>query len=164
MASKVHFTNNVKDMQQFIEKDHVLKELGGDEDWEYKFIEPTPGDDDKLGDTATRDKLLAERKHLYREYEVATIDWILNHEGEKAKVLQAERNAIAERMRVDYWKVDPYLRARSLYDRNGLLLPNGDINRNPRGGVNETTQTPGAVANPKTKGLATAEISADDVE
>ncbi|EFX03614.1 cral trio domain containing protein [Grosmannia clavigera kw1407] len=164
VASKVHFTNNVKDMEQFIEKDQILKELDGGDDWEYKFVEPTPGDDDRISDTATRDQLLAKREQLYRQYEVATGEWIMNPEGEKAKALKAERDDIANRMRVDYWKVDPYLRARSLYDRIGLLLPNGDVNRSLHLGIDETTQTPGAIANPATNGEVTASISIDDVE
>lgn len=164
VAGKVHFTNNVKDMEQFIDKERIIKELDGDEDWVYHFTEPTPGEDDKMKDTATRDKLLAEREHLYREYETATGEWILNPEGDKAQALKAKRDDIARRMREDYWRLDPYVRSRSLYDRIGILEADGTLNMNPRGGIDEATQTPGAVAVPKTNGKAVVETSAGDVE
>ncbi len=73
----------------------------------------------------TRDKLLAARELLYKEYEDATLQWMQNHEGEQGQAIKVRRNEIAGRLREDYWKVDPYIRARSLYDRARVLGPGG---------------------------------------
>lgn len=118
VASKVHFTNNLKDVEQFIHSSRVLKELDGQEDWTYTYVEPTPGENDKMKDEATRDGLLAAREQLYKDYEDATIKWIQNPDDKSIKV---QRDSIAAKLRVDYWNLDPYLRARSLYDRTGWL-------------------------------------------
>ena len=40
VASKVHFTRSVNDLDKFIPRDQIPRELAGDEDWEYKYIEP----------------------------------------------------------------------------------------------------------------------------
>lgn len=118
VASKVHFTNNIKDVEQFIHSSRVLKELDGQEDWTYQYVEPVPGENDKMKDEATRDGLLAAREQLYKDYEEATLKWIQSPEDASAKV---QRNSIAAKLRADYWKLDPYVRARSLYDRTGWL-------------------------------------------
>ncbi|KAK4203601.1 hypothetical protein QBC40DRAFT_166805 [Triangularia verruculosa] len=142
VANKVHFTNNATEMQEYIPLKHIPKDLDGEEDWSYKYVEPVPGENDKMKDTATRDELLATRKELYKQYEEATIEWIKTKEDGVKK----RREEIAERMRVDYWRVDPYIRARSYYDRTGVLLPGGEVDwypgENKKNGGNEVVTSP----------------------
>ncbi|KAL7932382.1 hypothetical protein V8C35DRAFT_281591 [Trichoderma chlorosporum] len=120
VAAKVHFTNNKHDLQEFIEPSHILKELGGDEDWEFQYVEPIAGENDLMKDGETKAKLLAGREKLVKEYEDATLQWIHKPEG-GSKDIMVKRNGLATQLKEDYWRLDPYLRARSLYDRQGLL-------------------------------------------
>ncbi|KAL7951163.1 hypothetical protein V8C42DRAFT_868 [Trichoderma barbatum] len=120
VAAKVHFTNNKNDLQEFIEPSHILKELGGDENWEFQYVEPVAGENDLMKDGETRAKLLAEREKLVKEYEDATLQWINKPEGGN-KDIMAKRDGLATQLKEDYWRLDPYLRARSLYDRQGIL-------------------------------------------
>ena len=156
MAGKVHFTNNLKELDQYIPPNQVLKELEGKEDWEYKFVEPIPGENDKMKDTETRDRLLAARELLIREYEQATVQWIQNPEGDAATEIKAKRNALAAQLRTDYFVLDPYIRARSWYDRTGVLQPGGTLEFYAQPQLSE-----------KPNGTAVApvpETSADDVD
>lgn len=118
VAAKVHFTNNKKDLEEFIEPEHILKELGGDEDWEYKYVEPVAGENDAMKDTETKERLVGVREKLMKEYEEATRRWI--GEGDN-KEITGKRDQLATQLRENYWQLDPYLRARSLYDREGIL-------------------------------------------
>ncbi|GFP55129.1 CRAL-TRIO domain-containing protein C3H8.02 [Trichoderma asperellum] len=118
VAAKVHFTNNKNDLQEFIEPEHILKELGGDEDWEYKYEEPVIGENDVMKDTETRGKLVGIREKLMKEYEEATVQWI--HKGD-SKEITDKRDQLATQLRENYWQLDPYVRARSLYDRQRIL-------------------------------------------
>lgn len=147
VANKVHFTNNAKEMEEFIPLKHIPKDLEGEEDWTYKYIEPVEGENAKLADTETRDRLLAVREGLYKEYEEATMEWIQNAaDGDKAAEIKARRNDIASRLREDYWNVDPYLRARSYYDRIGVLLPGGKLNWYPEAKPEAANGTAAAAA------------------
>ncbi|CAK7272101.1 phosphatidylinositol transfer protein csr1 [Sporothrix epigloea] len=143
VASKVHFTNNVKDMEEFISKDQIIKELDGDEDWDYKYIEPEAGENDKMKDTATRDKLLTDRQQLYRAFEEATAQWVLNSDDGQVKALRQRREDVAKQLREHYWTLDPYIRARSLYDRTGMLRPDGTVDFYAKINKDEVTQTNG---------------------
>lgn len=125
MASKVHFTNNRAELEEFIEPSHIIKELEGDEDWEYKYIEPIAGENDKMKDTATRERLLESREELVKKFEHATREWIRNSEGDQAKDIKAEREKLAQQLKTDYWVLDQYIRARTLYDRQGAIQGGG---------------------------------------
>ena len=158
MASKIHFTNNKKDLEEFIEPGHIIKELGGNENWEYKYTEPVEGENDKMKDTETRDRLLAERETMVKEFEATTMQWIRNPDGDDVKEIKAKREKLATQLRQDYWKLDPYVRARSLYDRDGSLYDNGKVDWYS----DKTKETEKPAAAPTA--APAAETSADDVD
>lgn len=127
VASKVHFTKTAADLSQFINIKDVPKELGGQEDWTYKYIEPVQGENQRVQDTSTRAKLEQEREAIVRDYEAATVRWVKT--GEEG--LRSQRLQLADRLRQNYWQLDPYVRARSLYDRWGVIKGGGVINFHP---------------------------------
>jgi hypothetical protein len=112
-------------MEAFVPKPQIIHELGGAEDWAYQYVEPVAGENDTMKDTETRDKLLLSREEIVKEYEKATLDWI--HGNGDVEALKKSRNEIAGKLKVDYWGLDPYIRARSYYDRVGMINPGGRI-------------------------------------
>lgn len=159
VASKVHFTNNTQEMSAFVPESQIIKELTGPEQWEYNYIEPVPGEDDKMKDTETRDKLLEARKQTVKQYEDATLEWI--HDNGKDEKIKGRRNELANQLRDEYWKIDPYIRARSYYDRVGLLNPGGKLQFYPGKTV---TPDPEKTVTPAANGLGTVETSPDDID
>jgi hypothetical protein len=159
VASKVHFTNNTKEMEEFVPGDKILKELEGNEDWVYRYVEPIPGENDKMKDTATRDRLLAAREEAVKEYEEVTLQWLKDPESENGVKAMAERNSIATRLKDNYWALDPYIRARSLYDRTGVIQPGGMLKFYPA-----TDKELNAAVPPQENGTAAVETSTDDVD
>ncbi|KAG9229849.1 phosphatidylinositol transfer protein CSR1 [Amylocarpus encephaloides] len=125
VAAKVNFTNNEQELEAFIPRSNIIKELGGEEDWEYEYIEPSDTENSTMKDTASRDKLLLERETTVNAYEAATKEWI---NGANVKDI---RNEIAATLRDGYWILDLYVRAKSYYDRVGLILNGGKINFYP---------------------------------
>jgi hypothetical protein len=128
VAGKVHFAKNIDELEKFVPRKQIPTELGGDEKWTYEFPEPVPGENDKMKDTATREVLEGERAEIVQKYESTVLEWV--HEGEKGQSLEErrkERDTVAESLRQNYWKLDPYVRARTLYDRIGLLHDGGQL-------------------------------------
>lgn len=74
-----------------------------------------------MKDTETRDKLLKEREDIAQRFEDATKEWILLADGPKAEEAMAKRDAVSKEIRENYWNLDKYVRARSLYDRQGYI-------------------------------------------
>lgn len=98
----------------------MVKELEGDEQFEWTYVEPVPGENDIMKDTATRDKIQEEREGMVRRFEESTRKWVAGEDG-----AGAERDAIASEMNENYWSLDPYVRARTVYDRVGAIGPKG---------------------------------------
>lgn len=124
VAGKIHFTKNVEELADFIERSHIIKELGGDDPWTYQYVEPVAGENELLSDRVTRQRLLDERALAVKDYETATQQWI--HASNSTEALQ-QRSELTKRLRTGYWELDPYLRARTLYDRTGVIREGGHI-------------------------------------
>ncbi|CAG8049500.1 unnamed protein product [Penicillium olsonii] len=133
VASKIQFTRSVADLDKYIPRNQIPKELKGDEDWNYRYIEPAENENAPMQDTETRDSLMLERTKIGTRLLGVTAAWILattsNEESWKVEGLKSRRDAIVKDFRVNYWKLDPYIRARALIDRNGMLLPGGQLSR-----------------------------------
>ncbi|KAL3491576.1 hypothetical protein BJX62DRAFT_120477 [Aspergillus germanicus] len=134
VAAKIQFTKNRQDLEQFIPKERLIKELEGDEDWEYKYAEVKPGENEKMKDTAKRDELVAQRQTLAKEVQDSTIAWITaakKKDEAAAKDAADKRKDLIERLRVQYWQMDPYVRCTNLYDRWNIVQGGGKVNFYP---------------------------------
>ncbi|KAI1515023.1 CRAL/TRIO domain containing protein [Pyrenophora tritici-repentis] len=153
VAGKVHFAKTVDELSNYIPRSQIPTEQGGDEKWEYKYPEPVPGENDKMKDEAPKLELQTERQQIVDKYEATVLEWI--HAGDSASLedTRKERDAVAEQLRVNYWKLDPYVRARSLYDRMGVIQEGGKLDFYPK-----APEPAAAVAAPAT------ETSADDLD
>lgn len=132
VASKVHFAKNIDELQKFVPRSQIPADCGGDEKWEYAFSEPVPGENDRMKDEATKQTLLDQRKSIVEKYETTVLDWVRAGSGEQgADERRKERDVVAEELRQNYWQVDPYVRARSLYDRVGVIGEGGKLDFYP---------------------------------
>ncbi|KAI2635584.1 phosphatidylinositol transfer protein CSR1 [Hypomontagnella submonticulosa] len=157
VAAKVNFTNTLSDLEEFIATNRIPTELEGSSGYTYEYKEPIPGENAKMKDIETKEKLLREREELYEEYESKTVEWIGEPDAAKRSILHSERDAVAKKLREQYWRLDPYLRSRSVYDRIGVILPGGKLNYYP-------ANTVPAPANGTAAALAAGETSTDDVD
>jgi len=152
VAGKVHFAKNIDELEKFVPRNQIPSELGGDEKWTYAYPEPVPGENEKMKDSATREALEGERADVVKKYENTVVGWI--HEGDgNMEEKRKERNAVAEELRLNYWKLDPYVRAKTLYDRMGMLSEGGQLDFYPKA---QTAPAPAAAARKST--------SADDLD
>jgi hypothetical protein len=126
VAGKVHFAKTIDDLQNYVPRSQIPTELGGDEKWEYKYPEPIPGENDKMKEEGPKQELQSERQSIVDKYEATVLEWV--HGGDAAsEEKRKERDTVAEQLRQNYWKLDPYVRARSLYDRTGVLRDGGKL-------------------------------------
>ncbi|KAL1877309.1 phosphatidylinositol transfer protein csr1 [Paecilomyces lecythidis] len=122
VAEKVHFTKNVHDLEAFIRRDRIPKELSGDDDWKYHYIEPRPDENRLMKDTVTRDSLMEKRTGLFNEFRQNVYQWVTAAEnGNDTTEIKNKRKEIIEKVENSYWELDPYIRAKSQIDREGLI-------------------------------------------
>lgn len=128
VAAKVHFISGAKDLEKMIPRSQILKELGGEEDWEYEYIEPQPNENDRLKDAITRENILAERKKLGDELFTLTSEWISSSKNDPSP---SRRDEVITKLRDNYWQLDPYVRARTILDRTGVIKEGGHVDFYP---------------------------------
>ena len=138
VAGKVHFTNNVEELEEFIDKSHIIKELGGDDPWAYEYVEPNVKENEQMSNDAPKTKLLEEREEIVKQYESATHEWIRTSQD----ATRQKKNELAEKLRTGYWQLDPYIRARSMYDRTGIIQNGGKVDFYPTSKVVEEKPAP----------------------
>ncbi|KAK6357142.1 hypothetical protein TWF718_001469 [Orbilia javanica] len=169
VASKVHFTTKNTDLAEFIPLSQLPKTLGGDEEWEYKYTEPTSTENPSISsptpaDITEKENLEAERLRIIEEYEKNTREWI-KEESKGAKVdtdIKDERSGLRERLRTNYWGIDRFLRARTWYDRIGMVGKNGEVDFYPQKGGKAEESKEKVNSNGASAAVATPAPAADD--
>ncbi|EPS39170.1 hypothetical protein H072_7040 [Dactylellina haptotyla CBS 200.50] len=155
VASKVHFTSKTSDLTEFIAASQLPKFLGGEEDWTYEYIEPVPGENPAIDnptpeEIAEKEKLSEERQKIIDEYEKNTREWILEASKGATEHTDAkdERSGLRERLKGNYWQLDRFLRAKTYYDRVGMVGKNGQVDFYPWNKEKTTTTTTAATVTP----------------
>lgn len=134
IAAKVQFTNNISDLEQLIDMNNFPKDLGGNDDWKYEYIEAKEDENKQMEDIITRDALWKERQSIGQEFLAATSAWIEAHANKdtaRIKKASADRDFQIERLRVNFWKIDPYTRAKTWLDRINVIQEGGVIDDYP---------------------------------
>ncbi|KAH7129853.1 CRAL-TRIO domain-containing protein [Dactylonectria estremocensis] len=128
IASKIHFTSGNKGLSKFISKDNLQKCYGGDDAWEYKFIDPVPSENLRMQSEEKKVKIQAERDELTDQFHRLTAEWVsLEPEFVLGKEKNAERDELVRQLQLGYWKLDPYVRATTYYHRVGVINRQGDV-------------------------------------
>lgn len=94
VAGKVHFTKNANDLEKFIPRDRIVKELEGNENWEYKYAEPQPDENKAMEDTARRDALVAERQEIAKEIQDATVSWLSASSSKDKEAIRDRKSVV----------------------------------------------------------------------
>lgn len=134
VASKVRFTRKDQDLLEYIPAEHLpVRYKGGLDKYKYEYIHAQEGENNHMADKATKDRLVAEWKALMWKFEALTREWV-QLETEKQvdvvrteEVVAKERKELAKELRAAYFKMDPYIRARNLFHRQGVALPDGGV-------------------------------------
>lgn len=121
----------------------IIKELGGEEDWEYEYVEPNPNENNRLKDAITLERILTEREKLGDELLTMTFEWISTSTSNPSP---SSRDEVITKLRQNYWQLDPYVRARSILDRTGVIKAGGSIEFYPSKVSTEVSEKPQVLA------------------
>jgi hypothetical protein len=127
IASKINFTSNNADLARFIAQEQLQKCYGGKDNWEYKYIEPVDGENERM-QSEKKEEVEAARSELIRQFEQLSLEWARAKPGSaEASQKETERRDLAEGLRESCWKLDPYVRARTYYHRAGVISGQGAV-------------------------------------
>lgn len=122
VAIKINFTKTKSDLLKFVHEENLQSLYGGKDDWQYKYIEPQHGENEAHNSPEHEEKLSEEREELVRQFEQLTLDWTATtHQSKECNEKETERQAAAHKLQENYWRLDPYIRAKTYYHRAGTL-------------------------------------------
>ncbi|KAG5765610.1 hypothetical protein H9Q72_006296 [Fusarium xylarioides] len=128
VASKVHFTSGTKGLLKFIAKENLQKSYGGEDPWEYKYVEPVPSENERMQSEEKKIKIQIERQELIDSFNRSTVDWIgTNPDTDAGKEAHERRDEVIQLLQMNYWKLDPYVRSGTYYHRAGVVNRVGGV-------------------------------------
>lgn len=121
VASKIHFTKNASDLEKFIDINNIPKDLGGKDDYVPKYIPPTEENSAHLPQDEKYAQYVAERRELLLTFFETTLAWIKAPTTEESTKLLDLKIQLGAELGLNYLKIDPYIRNRGGFDRDGSL-------------------------------------------
>ncbi|KAF8939893.1 CRAL-TRIO domain-containing protein [Dissophora ornata] len=122
VVSKIRFTRSDKELTEVIDAEFLPNKYdGGKSQYAFKYLPVVPGENDRMNDTETKERLLEEWRAVMWKFEALTREWISCKKTEGARseeVIEAERLGLTKDIRAAYFNLDPYIRARTLYHRS----------------------------------------------
>lgn len=123
VRSKVTFTKNNDDLCSIIDKSNLLKSEGGESDFTWSYIPPSP--DPTPVDMEVRTREIANRNKLVEIYVGLTREWAMLEESQIDKgegyTLARLRRWVQLMMRAHYFKLLPLIKPSSIYYRHQTL-------------------------------------------
>ncbi|KAK3291419.1 CRAL-TRIO domain-containing protein [Chaetomium fimeti] len=127
IASKINFTSSNGDLARFIAQENLQKCYGGKDSWEYNYVGPVKGENAGMG-LEKKQQVEADRTVLLRQFEQLSLEWVrAKPDSPDAVQKVAERRELAEQLRENYWHLDSFVRARTYYDRVGVIGRLGEV-------------------------------------
>lgn len=121
VASKIHFTKSVKDLEKFVGKKYIPKDLGGEDTYEPEYVEPTKENSSRRSKDARYEQLIAECEKIQLSFIDATLQWINAKTPEESTKWLNTKIQLGAEGGLNYIELDPYVRQRGPFDRDGSL-------------------------------------------
>ncbi|CUM55174.1 unnamed protein product [Debaryomyces tyrocola] len=122
VASKIHFTKNIKDLNQFIDSDNLPESMGGKDPYAGEYPEPTVEDchPPKPKDAVYR-QIKKERNDNLVKFLETTKRWIESTNSDVSARYLQDKIDLGTKIAQSYVDLDPYVRIPGIYDRNGSI-------------------------------------------
>ncbi|KAF9386968.1 hypothetical protein CPC16_007289 [Podila verticillata] len=124
IRAKIQFTNNRKELEEFVAKDQLMKNQAydGEDEVPYQYVEPRQ-DENKLlsGDPEAKQRALARRKEMELTFERLTEVWQGQKQLSSSAAVIQERHEVGSKLAETWWAAEPFMRARTVYHRIGAI-------------------------------------------
>lgn len=122
VASKIHFTKNIKDLNQFIDSDNLPESMGGNDPYagEYPHPEPEDAHPPKPKDAVYR-QIRKQRDQNLVKFLETTKRWVESTNSDVSARYLQDKIDLGIEIAQSYVDLDPYVRIPGIYDRNGSL-------------------------------------------
>lgn len=128
VRDKIKFSSKAPELIDYIPPEKLRTGMGGTMEWDWDYIEPDPKENDDQKDTEKVKAMWDQFMGLAQEYEDLTQDWIDagDHDDDDPD-LTHQREVCAKKLRLCALQMTPFIRARNVYQRAGILTDDGSV-------------------------------------
>jgi hypothetical protein len=114
VASKIRFTSTDQELLEFIPAEHLPSTFQGVglDQYKYEYLAPVAGENDKMQDRISLETQRQAWALLTEQYDAQTKIWI-----EGGNIQDQKREELVKALRLQYYKLQPYIRARNQFQR-----------------------------------------------
>jgi hypothetical protein len=120
---KIAFTKNKKELMEFIDAGRLPKNIGGTEEWIWKYTDPTPAATVKFNDTTGKQEHLDAVNVIRTKFDAKTKEWVKSD----SEVIQRDRDILEAELRIASIEVDAYVRPLSVYHEHGNVKEDSTV-------------------------------------
>lgn len=121
VASKIHFTNSVEDLEKFTDRKYIPEFVGGNDKYHPKYVPPTEESAATTPKDEKFEKLIERREELLRYFIETTLAWIKAATKEESTKLMKLKILLGAELAKNYVQLDPYIRTRGQFDRDKTI-------------------------------------------
>ncbi|GEQ69468.1 hypothetical protein JCM33374_g3140 [Metschnikowia sp. JCM 33374] len=121
VTAKIQFTKSFSDLETLVDKKYIPKHLGGLDDFIPQYVPPTVENSGVLPADENSAKLINQRHHLLLAFIDSTIAWIQAKTTEESTKFLNAKIQLGGELAENYVRLDPYIRSRGPFDRDGTL-------------------------------------------
>lgn len=123
VREKIAFCSNAKEIAKYIDPKHLEKDFGGTSSWSYEFKTPIEGENKQMDDIDTREIRMNKFVDVAERLEELTKKWV---NGDNS-VAEERREKVLKELLIRRFDLDPYIRGRSSFDRDGTVVGDGQV-------------------------------------
>ncbi|EGV63881.1 phosphatidylinositol transfer protein csr1 [Yamadazyma tenuis] len=117
VATKIHFTNTYEQLTMFINDKHIPESLGGTDRYRPEYVEPTKENSLPKPVDTQYEEYLEEYFACLLSWVESTANWITAETRQESQDHLVQRLELQKRVARLYTELDPYIRARGVFDR-----------------------------------------------
>lgn len=121
ISSRIVFTFRYGDLEKLIAPEWISTRLGGNDGFEFQYIEPTKSNSRMKPVDEKFKRLIEKRRMLTLQFIEATLNWVHAESQQESYNYLVQRLRLQKQLAKNYIDMDPYVRTRGVFDRNGEI-------------------------------------------
>ncbi|KAK9898506.1 CRAL/TRIO domain-containing protein [Cystobasidium minutum MCA 4210] len=123
VREKIAFCSNAKEISKYIDLKHLERDFGGSSNWSYEYKEALEDENKRLEDIDTRNTRMNQFVDAAEKVEAMTKKWVNGDDS----ISEDRREIALKELEVRRFDLDPYIRGRNMFDRDGTVVGDGQV-------------------------------------
>lgn len=128
VRAKIRFSHRPQDLEQYASLDLLPVHLGGTAQWQWRYLDPRPGEEAVMSNLDTGEMIELELQELMKSLDQVSMEWAEVSVGDPREAdIDFRRSVLQVQVRLKQLQLRPYVYATNVYNRLGILDESGSV-------------------------------------